>query len=85
MNEVRSAPSMPMERIKIRVLCDVPVFAECRPIVGKVYDAIQGYGMTTCGKKPSKRRFCVILVNGKSIVLRNGAPNSSQPQEYEEI
>lgn len=73
-------PSKRMERIKIRVLCDVPVWEECRPVIGKVYDAING-------DRASKSRgmsgeFCVIDVNGKKVVLRN---KNGCDSEYEVV
>ena len=62
-------PSRAMDYIKIRVLAQIPVLQACQPVVGKVYDAINGeatnYSTNSCCQ------FCVIDVAGKKIVLRN--------------
>ena len=59
------------KRIKVRVLRFIPVWPWLVPVVGKVYDAIEG---NSC------REFCVIDVAGKKIVLRNV---QGQEPEYE--
>ena len=69
------------ERIKVRVLCGIPVWSGLVPVVGKVYDAIKGNGRPG-DKDHSKSEFCVIEVAGKKSVLRNGY---RQEPEYEVI
>ena len=61
-------PSRPMEKIKIRVLTQIPVLQKCQPVVGKVYDAINGYQSEHSNRACE---FCVIDVAGKKVVLRN--------------
>lgn len=78
----RSKPSVPQERIKIRVLRKIPVFQGLEPVVGKVYDAINGTREDRPDIKGPRAEFCVIDVAGKKIVLRNAY---RRKPEYEVI
>lgn len=49
------------ENVKIRIKCEIPIFSEMRPVVGKVYDA---------EKYVSKFPAYVITTNGKRINIR---------------
>lgn len=73
---VVKTPSLPMERIKVRVIAEVPVLDHLRPKVGKIYNAIRGVPRSKYGE------FCVIQMRGKPIVLRR--PKGDEP-EYEEV
>lgn len=55
---------------KIRVIADVPVFAECRPEVGKVY--VADYSPAKFKSGCGKGEFCIVDILGKKIVLRKG-------------
>ena len=86
MSSPKSIPSLPIKHIRIRVLREIPVFAECRPEVGKVYDAIQGFANHgNGGLRPYA--FCVVPCGGKQIVLRRCRKIGSAytPDEYEEV
>lgn len=69
MGSYKSIPSKKMERIKVRVLTDIPVFEELQPEIGNVYDAINGERVSKARGTPSE--YCIIEVAGKKIVLRN--------------
>lgn len=55
---------------KIKVITDVPVFASCRPKIGKVYEA--DYSPARCQSGNGKGEFCVVDILGKKIILREG-------------
>lgn len=69
-------PSLPMERIKVRVIAEAPILKHLRPKVGCVYDAVRGVSNNKHGE------FCIIRVNGTPIILRR--PKGDEP-EYEEV
>ena len=70
-----SAPSKQNPRVKVRVLCDIPIFQEYQPVVGQIYDAEVGSTIRSCD-------FCLIEVGGKRIWLRN---KSGFDNEYEVV
>lgn len=60
---------------KVKILRYLPeVFAECQPVVGKVYDASYQPPRAEKGNV-TRKPICVIDVNGKKICLK--------PDEYE--
>lgn len=71
-----SASTLPMERIKVRVIAEVPVMQHLRPKVGKVYNAIRGVPRSKHGE------FCIIQMHGKPIVLRRA---KGEEPEYVEV
>lgn len=73
---VVKTPSLPMERIKVRVIAEVPVMQHLKPKVGKVYNAIRGVPRSKHGE------FCVIQMRGKAIVLRRA---KGEEPEYVEV
>ena len=73
---VVKTPSLPMERIKVRVIAEVPVLDHLRPKVGKIYDAIRGVPRSKHGE------FCIIRMRGKPIVLRRA---KGEEPEYVEV
>lgn len=73
---VVKTPSLPMERIKVRVIAEVPVLDHLRPKVGKIYNAIRGVPRSKHGE------FCVIQMRGKPIVLRRA---KDEEPEYVEV
>ena len=75
-------PSRAMEHIKIRVLAQIPVLQACQPVVGKVYDAINGVSTDHGKSTHGCCQFCVIDVAGKKVVLRN---KTGFEKEYEVV
>lgn len=73
---VVKTPSLPMERIKVRVIAEVPVLDHLRPKVGKIYNAIRGVPRSKHGE------FCIIRMRGKLIVLRRA---KGEEPEYVEV
>lgn len=71
-----NASTLPMERIKVRVIAEVPVLDHLRPKVGKIYNAIRGVPRSKHGE------FCVIQMYGKPIVLRRA---KGEEPEYVEV
>lgn len=71
-----SASTLPMERIKVRVIAEVPVLDHLRPSVGKIYNAIRGVPRSKHGE------FCIIEMRGKPIVLRRA---KGEEPEYVEV
>lgn len=56
---------VPKEMTDIRITADVPVFPALRPEVGQVYRAERG-------REQAGRRFYVIQVRGKPVIVREG-------------